>query len=456
MMMSSDDSSTETGGQRRLSRRLALFLVVGLAIRFICAPLLTYDYDIYHWAVIMQNIDSGNGLYELTGYFYTPVWGYIMGAILMFWNLFLRIDVFGMKFTSFLGIEDMEHIYHISTITSPEFNIAMKVPLILVDVLVGYLVYRLTMDMTGDKRKSEYAFGLWFLCPIILYMSGVQAMFDNISALFLLLCIMFVLKDRYFIAGVFLALATLLKLFPVVCAFVLILYVLKRYSERKDVMMKLGLAVAGGIVAVLVIMMPNIIQGNLDQTLTLITDRSDRYGIRNYLLYMMGLIFELFIAYRFYKEDNEDLDRKLVRYILYATVCSMAFAYAPQYVIVVIPFLVVTIQFDKGYRICWWLIGIGAMISALALNNFSLLSSVSAFWNLIPADTVISLMHAFEAGPWGLSAENILNAIGFVLEYVGMVLAILIMMEGWLVGKYPSLISFFDRIRKGPEGAADA
>ena len=425
-----------------------MFLVIGLIVRFVCAPLLTYDYDIYHWAVIMQNIDSGNGLYELTGYFYTPVWGYIMGAVLMFWNLFLRVDVFGMKFTSFLGIEDMEHIYHISTITSPEFNIAMKVPLILADILVGYLVYRLTMDLTQDRKRSEYAFGLWFLCPIILYMSGIQGMFDCISALFLLLCVMFVLKDRYFMGGVFLSLATLLKLFPGVCALVLILFVLKKYSERNDIILRLGMAVAGGIITVLIIMMPNIMEGNLDQTLTLITDRSSRYGARNYILYLMGMIFELFVAYRFYKEDDTDLDRKLVRYIMYATVCSMAFAYAPQYVIVVIPFLVITIQSDRGYRLCWWLVAVGATISALALNNFSLLSSVSAFWNLIPADSVISLMHAFEAGIWGLSAESVLNALGFVLEYAGLILAIMIMMEGWLTGRYPSLSAFFDRIRK--------
>ena len=430
------------------SRPIVVFLIIGLILRFICAPLLTYDYDMYHWAVIMQNIDSGNGLYELTGYFYTPVWGYVMGFILMILNFFCQVDVFGMRFTSYLGIEDMQHIYHVATITSPEFNLAMKVPLILVDVLVGYLVYKIVKEYTSNQRKAEIAFGLWFLCPVVFYMSGIQGMFDNISALFLLLCVMLVLKDEYFLGGFFLSLATLLKLFPGMCAFVLTIYVLKRYSEKNEIILRLGLAIAGGIAALLVIMLPNILEGNLAQTITLITDRSDKFGLAGLLPYILGFILELFVAYRFFKESNDDLGRKLVMYIAYATVCSMAFAYAPQYVIVAIPFIIVCMMFDEGYRLCWWLIGIGAFISALALNNFSLLSSISAYWNLVPADAIIDMMNVFEARVLGLSLEFAFNALGFVLEYTGLVLVIMIALEKELVDRYPLMSALFNKIRR--------
>ena len=126
----------------------------------------------------------------------------------------------------------------------------------------------------------------------------------------------------------------------------------------------------------------------------------------------------------------------------------MAFAYAPQYVIVAIPFIIFCIMIDEGYRLCWWLIGIGAFISALALNNFSLLSSISAYWNIIPADAIINMMNAFEVSVLGLSLESVLNALGFVLEYAGLVLVILIALEKELVGRYPSMSSFFERIRR--------
>lgn len=434
---------TEPEKQSAFSRLLLVFLVTGLVLRFICAPLLTYDYDMYHWAVIMQNIDSGNRLYELTGYFYTPVWGYIMGAVLMIWNTFFTIDVFGMKFTSFLGIEDMEHIYHISTVTSPEFNLAMKIPLILVDLLVGYLIYKIVKQYTNDGKKADIAFGLWFLCPIVLYMSGIQGMFDNISALLILLCIMLIIKDDYFLGGFIFSLAVLLKMFPGACAFILILYVIKKYPERREACTRLSLAVIGGISAIIAVMIPNIINGDFAQTVTMITDRSDRFGLLGLLPYILGIVLELLIAYRFSKETSDDIDRKLTIYITYATVCSMLFAYAPQYAIVAIPFIVISIMFDDRYRLCWVLVGAGAFISALALNNFSLLSSISAYWNIIPANVIIDLMNGFEAGVLGISWEFVLNAIGFVIEYIGLILIVMMAFERELVERFPPLSSFF-------------
>jgi len=452
-MVMNTTGPTETEPEKQLvfSRLLLVFLVAGLVLRFVCAPLLTYDYDMYHWAVIMQNIDSGNRLYELTGYFYTPVWGYIMGTILMFWNMFCRIDVFGMKFTSFLRIEDMEHIYHISTITSPEFNLAMKVPLILVDVLVGFLIYKVVKEYTNDSRKADIAFGFWFLCPIVFYMSGIQGMFDNISALLILLCVLLVIRDDYFLGGLLFSLAVLLKLFPGACALILVIYVFKKNPERREACTRLLLAIAGGIIAILVIMIPNITNGDFTQTITMITDRSDRFGLLGLLPYVLGIVLELLIAYRFSKETGSDIDRKLILYITYAAVCSMLFAYAPQYVIVVIPFIVICMLFDDRYRLCWLLIGAGAFISALALNNFSLLSSISAYWNVIPADSIIDMMNAFETGVLGISAEFLFNAIGFVLEYAGLILILMMAFEKELVRKFPALSSLYKVIWREPD-----
>ena len=129
----------------------------------------------------------------------------------------------------------------------------------------------------------------------------------------------------------------------------------------------------------------------------------------------------------------------------------MLFAYAPQYVIVAIPFIVICILFDDRYRLCWLLIGAGAFISALALNNFSLLSSISAYWNVIPADSIIDMMNAFETGVLGISAEFLFNAIGFVLEYAGLILILMMAFEKELVRKFPALSSLYKVIWREPD-----
>ncbi|WP_400205546.1 hypothetical protein [Methanomethylophilus alvi] len=79
--------------------------------------------------MIIQNIDSGNGLYELFGYYYTPVWGYIMGFIDMFSNTFLSVSELGTHVSGLLTVEDLENMRHVATVTSPEFNALMKIPI---------------------------------------------------------------------------------------------------------------------------------------------------------------------------------------------------------------------------------------------------------------------------------------------------------------------------------------
>lgn len=429
-------------------RPLFIFLVIGLVGRLICAPLLTYDFDMYHWGVIMQNINSGNGLYELTGYFYTPVWGYIMAFIDMIWNNLMSIDVFGRTVTALFGIEDMEHIYHISTITSPAFNTAMKIPLIISDVIVGYLVYLMTEEFTGDRRKAEYAFGFWFLCPVVFYMSGVQGMFDCIAALLMMLCVYLVIKDHFFLAGVFLSVATLLKLFPGTCVFILVIYVLKKYTKEERSYNKLLLAVAGAVAALVVIMLPNILAGNLDSTLTFLTDRSERDGIGSYLLFAVVLAIIIVFAYRFAKGWKGDPDKRLVRYVLITLATSMFLVYTPQYVIVMLPFLAVCISSDRCYLVSWILIGLGAVTSAFTLNNFSLLCSVSTFIGSVPADWVVSMMHAWETHFILGNVEGFLNGVGFVLEYAGLVIILLTGIEDVMVRKYPKTAVLFSKLRK--------
>ena len=48
-----------------------VLVVIALAVRLIIMPFITHDYELYHWALVASNIESGSGLYDLRGYFYT-------------------------------------------------------------------------------------------------------------------------------------------------------------------------------------------------------------------------------------------------------------------------------------------------------------------------------------------------------------------------------------------------
>ena len=62
----------------RCRHPLATLFVIALAVRLIIMPLVSHDFDIYHWALVIENIQTGDELYGLDGYYYTPTWGYVL------------------------------------------------------------------------------------------------------------------------------------------------------------------------------------------------------------------------------------------------------------------------------------------------------------------------------------------------------------------------------------------
>ena len=52
---------------------LLTITIIGVIIRLLMIPI-TLVYDSNYWAIVIRNIETGSGLYELEGYYYTPVW----------------------------------------------------------------------------------------------------------------------------------------------------------------------------------------------------------------------------------------------------------------------------------------------------------------------------------------------------------------------------------------------
>ena len=189
------------------------------------------------------------------------------------------------------GVEDMENMNHVATIISPEFSTALKIPLVLVDLAAGALVYLIVRDLTSDDRKASIGFALWFLCPIVIYMSSIQGTFDNISGLLTLLSVFLVLRRHYYAGGFILMTAILLKLYPGFALTVIIALIYAREGMGRTFLRDLMLLFAGGISAFAVLMAPTFLDGTFTYAFTFITDRSGSFSgssLRTYCLYCTG------------------------------------------------------------------------------------------------------------------------------------------------------------------------
>ncbi len=407
-------------------------LCLALLVRLVLMPLLTYDYDIYHWGLIIENIQSGNGLYDTAGYYYTPVWGYILGSMSAFMDAFLDVDVFGVRFTELVPVENLICKFHIATVTTIGFNLFIKSFLVVVDFAVAALLYKLTEDRTSDRGKALTASALWLFSLPVIYMSSVQAQFDSISAFLLLLTVYLIYKDRTFLGGMIFAISVLLKFFPAFCILVFIGYVYVKHRDDGLAARKISMAVIGAVLMAAVLVMPQILDGTWQDALSFVTGRVDRNTEIPEMLWsyfgMFVMIAGMLLCGWLMFKTKEDIDRKFFELTMMALVFATLTALTPQYFMVFLPLLCLYIA-DDGRRLlrCWAVIAFGAFFAAITINNMSLLLSLSEFTDLVSPDWVVSAMQWMESvGSGDVTLVSVLNGTGNIIQLIGLVFLVLI------------------------------
>lgn len=407
-------------------------LALALLVRLVLMPLLTYDYDIYHWGLIIENIQSGNGLYDTAGYYYTPVWGYILGSMSAFMDAFLSLDVFGVRFTELIPVENLVCKFHIATTTTIWFNIFIKSFLVIVDFAVAALLYKLAEERTADRGKALTASALWLFSLPVIYMSAVQAQFDSISAFLLLLTVYLIYKDRTFLGGMVFSISVLLKFFPAFCIIVFIGYVFVKHRDDGLAFRKISLAVIGAGLMAAVLTMPQILDGTWQDALSFVTGRMDRnteipemlWSYFGMFVMVAGMLLCGWLMFR----TKEDIDKRFFELTMVALVLATLTALTPQYFMVFLPLLCLYIA-DGGRRLlrCWAVITFGAFFAAITINNMSLLLSLSEFTGLVSPDWVVSAMQWMESvGIGDMTLVSVLNATGNVIQLIGLVFLVLI------------------------------
>jgi len=434
-------------------RMLFVIVAAALLIRLVLMPLLTYDFDIYHWALIISNINSGNNLYNLDGYYYTPVWGYMLGFIQLIEQFFVDNGMMAERFTSMLDIENLQYPYHIATVTSIGFNILMKIPLILCDIAVGYLIYWLVKDRTGSEKKAVYGLAFWLFCPVVIYMASVQAMFDTFSALLFLLSVILFYKGKYFVGGAMFSTVVLLKFFPAFSIFVLLAYVLLKHKNDGLAKRKVLEAVAGMTIMAVILMAPLILNGQFGDAFMFVFGRVGDgaplgKGMMMASLIALGSMF--YFGYRMYfRTSVEDADKKLFFYILLTATASVLISAAPQYVIIVMPFLILQmIAVDRSYFKLWVIIGTAACLGAIAFNNLSLFSALSAYTGIITPEWIISGMRLFETNVLGTNVHILTIIITQGTQYVGTLLILAFGLSEIVKRRIPVLTDLLMRVMK--------
>lgn len=434
-----------------------LIAVIGIAIRLAISPFLEVGYDSDFWATIVRNLRSGEGLYGLEGYYYTPVWGYFLSFFSVLQDVFLNIGVMGLRVPEALYVETLDGWLFSATVTSVAFNVWVKMPFVISDLIVGYLIYWLIKDKTGDMRKATIGFALWFLCPLVILLTSISGMFDTFSVLFTLLCIIMVRKDKLFLAGVLFAFAVLTKFFPIYFVFPLIAYILVTHRGDGKAARSLLAAAAGAFLAFLVLMAPQIADGSFIDSFTFLTARADpgaNATLFNMIesrgatvVFLAGIIVSLVLGYLLNKKSKEELDDSFFKYLL--IMASFLFLYPPlpQYLSIVIPFLAIFIVTkDSKLKWSWLIISVGG--AALILGgSFVLLLSLGTFTDLMSLEFIMSMIEQVHTPVlFGMTPTLLLYNIPGIVQYIGVLTIFWLLYRGKHIGAGAPAIPF--RLRR--------
>ncbi len=256
---------------REMKHPLAVLLIVGLAVRLVLMPFLSFNIDLTYWMKTVNLIDGGMDLYSIDGYYYSPIWGYVLGAVDMLAHLLGMTDYGTLvpEMYPYMGRD-----YSISPyVTSISFNVLIKIPVVLTDIAVGWLLYSFVLKVTGDRGKAFLACILWILCPLTIVESSMHAMFDNMSAMFTLMAFIAVYQRKYIIGGAVYGLAILTKFFPLFFIFLMVAMVVRNEGFRMKAVADIAKAIAAALVAFLIVELPAIINGQFWRSLNFITER---------------------------------------------------------------------------------------------------------------------------------------------------------------------------------------
>ncbi|MCL2143087.1 MAG: glycosyltransferase 87 family protein [Methanomassiliicoccaceae archaeon] len=414
-----------------ICRSVLIIIVAGVLLRLIMDIFLTQAYDFYHWGVIVQNINSGNGLYELTGYFYTPPWGYVLGLTAFFQDV-LGITAIGDHITGMFPAEGAAWSTT-STITTIAFNMSVKLVFLISDLVIGYLIFWLVRDVTKDHKKAILGFALWFLAPCVITVAAM-GMFDTLCVLMTVLAVIMLRKDRYIESGVMLSMAALMKFFPGFLVFIFIAYIISKNREDGTHVKKTVMFLAAVAVTALVLFLPQLLDGTFMDSFLFITSRVDEgmgtgvIGViaayAALIVYAFVIVIVIILAMRMSKiTDGEKLDSALFDTLLIAMAAIFIYPPTPQYILLLLPFVIIALIRDRRYLIPYCLLTVGAAVASVSGWPLGL-ASVAAHMDIINMGSLIDLIQSYTSPLIGISMMEIVSLVGLAVQYAGVLLVL--------------------------------
>jgi Gpi18-like mannosyltransferase len=171
---------------------LTFLFFLGFLVRVIFAPFTEHQFDVGTFKN-MATLAYSFRINPLYYWSYGPIWLYIILGVYPF--------------------------YLLVSLWQPSellLNLIIKLPLIIGDLLLAYVLYLLSRKVTQDQRIAKKVAAAWLFNPLVIFVSSIHGMFDQLPALFTLLSLALLLNRKVTQSAVSLAVAFSLKLYAII------------------------------------------------------------------------------------------------------------------------------------------------------------------------------------------------------------------------------------------------
>ena len=254
---------------KKIAGDIRYILLVGLLLRIAIMPFFADSNDFPFWTSVAFDVRHGEGIYSNYDLWYPPVWGYAIASMTPI------LDLFGCAPTMELSDAILSNNNLISEgwLVSVGAVVIIKIPLVLADILNGYIIYRIMKHLTSDEGISLRAAMIWTFCPLTIWVSAGQGQFETICVLFVLLAIWAYQKDSFLLSGMCVAAAGLTKITPILMAFPLFALIWVNSVNAKNGLKNCALYSFGVVAMCGLILFPQIINGEMEFVLSFLSAR---------------------------------------------------------------------------------------------------------------------------------------------------------------------------------------
>jgi len=189
------------------TRNFKIIVLVGLLLRLLVAPFSAYPWDVYSWYETSMGVVTGSNLYNRQFYPYPPIWLLVMAP---FAYLYAHLsNIFNIHPISSEPLFQLG--YPSPLIVDCLFSLLIKIPIILSDLAICILLYKMTNRLTKDPRLCKMVATAYFLNPLTIWITAFAGTFDALPVLFSLIAFASLINEKYERAGVFTGLSIAAK-----------------------------------------------------------------------------------------------------------------------------------------------------------------------------------------------------------------------------------------------------